>query len=99
MLFSLPRPTWPLAREFPPLTLVKINVPDREETFGAVIDYGATRDGIPLVISAVLDRDGQMLRDPNGELQVAIAEPRALSTIASCGMFMTSWMARHFCDA
>lgn len=101
LLYSLPRSVWPLARNLPPLALVKIVSPTLSGViYGMIIDYGETPGRTPYVISAVLDKDGNLCTDAiSGELQVAVTTVSALQLVASCGPITSQWMLRHFCDA
>ena len=107
LLYSLPKTSWPIARQLPPLSLVKISVPTGspmltklmgKELFGMVLDYGISHNQ-PFVISAVLDDDGNPLLDHEGRLQVGITVPSSLSMVASCGPITSQWMTRNFSDS
>ena len=107
LLYSLPKTSWPIARQLPPLSLVKVSVPTGspmltklmgKEIFGMVLDYGTTHNQ-PFVISAILDDDGNPLTDHEGRLQVGITVPGSLTMVASCGPITSQWMSRNFSDS
>lgn len=99
MLFSLPRAQWSLARQLPPLSLVKIKVQDYPETYGTVLDYGFSPSNGLFVVSAILDKEGQITTNANGNIQAAVTTVNCLTLLTTCGQITTKWMNQHFCDS